>query len=352
MKLTIKIMILLSILALVGTDITVTTLKTSAGIDFYQFWGVSHAQKLSKGGLGSPYHEMTNYAAVLDRYSAGSDDLRLKAANRANHRLYPVGLDLIGTPLLFALYGFFSEDYSQAYVIFHTIQSILFGSSILLLFLYRKSKWLWFIGLSLITPLYSPLLSNIRVGNMNSFQLFMLIVIVLLFDKVVKKSSGRKAYIYGSVHISFLFFLIMLKPNILIVAVLLSVSLLATQGFKIYISSVIAGLFSGITLICLSSLYFKSWLVWTEWYHCLSDGSYKLFYPVQNGNYSTACIISETFNLNKNASVILISMALVFHGSVILLRCFATKNIPATGRIYWAFLGARTSCPYSSDCSA
>jgi Glycosyltransferase family 87 len=327
MKLTFKVMILISILAVMGAYVTVTALKTSAGIDFYQFWGVSHAQKFSNGGLSSPYQEMANYEALLDWYSAGSDDLRLKAANLANHQLYSVGLDLIGTPLIFALYGFFSKNYSHAYVVFQTIQSILFGTAIVVLFLHRKVKCRYFIALSLLIPCYSPLVSNIRVGNINSFQLFLIVAYILFFDRVVKRSSGRMVYLYGVICISFLVLLTMVKPNMIIVTMLLSASLLSAHGLKVYISSLVTGLFSGLALICVSCLYFNSWLVWSDWYHYLSDNKSKLFYPVHNGNYSTVCIAFEQFGLNKNTSIIIVVLCIFLHGLYVLLR---DKNVEVT----------------------
>jgi hypothetical protein len=62
MKPFLKLMILIAILSVMGTHITIKALKSNPGIDFYQFWGVSLAQKESNGTLKSPYPELFGYA--------------------------------------------------------------------------------------------------------------------------------------------------------------------------------------------------------------------------------------------------------------------------------------------------
>ena len=144
------------------------------GIDFCQSWGVSKAKQWSGGQLRSPYVDTTKYAEVLNAHADGSRDLRFRRANQINKKLYQNKLALLGTPLYYLIFSFLPQYYSLAFGIFQVLQVILFITSVVMLNSGRHEYWLGLLSLALLlVVVYEPLLSDLRVGNINSFQLFL-----------------------------------------------------------------------------------------------------------------------------------------------------------------------------------
>ena len=54
--------------------------KDVPGIDFYTFWAVDKAQKISGHQVRTPYKEQIKYRAVLTSHAERSSDTRLKQA--------------------------------------------------------------------------------------------------------------------------------------------------------------------------------------------------------------------------------------------------------------------------------
>ena len=277
----------------------------TSGIDFYQFWGVGKVHNLSSGALKSPYNEMHKYAAMIDDLAHSSDDLRIRLANQINHRFYKEGIDLIGTPLIFSIFALMPQNYSLAYGIYELTLLFSFISGCLLIFLLHNNKWCIFSLLALLLTInYAPFIADLTVGNISSIQFLLFTLITSLIKFTLKNSQYKHNYIISSVIMCSLVFLLLLKPNMLILVLLLSASIWSLQGAAVFtVSSAIASLF-GVALIYLSGEYFDSPAIWLDWLNVFSRGSEKLSYPISNGNFSAVQIISQFFDVRVNVTIL------------------------------------------------
>ena len=97
-------------------------------IDFYQYWAVGAAPRLSDQPLGSPYTDHRTYTAVVQDYAARSGQTRLTLDGRV---LGPTGFT--ATPLLYVLFAALPADYTMALTLYHVLQIILFLAAVILL---------------------------------------------------------------------------------------------------------------------------------------------------------------------------------------------------------------------------
>ncbi len=305
MKINILIIVLLICLAIPSS---IRNFMASPGIDFYQFWGVSKAQKLSGQKLKSPYDEHAKYAEILSAHVDRSSDEHLKKAN-GYHRQ---ALDLTGTPLFYSIFALLPMNYTSAFGIYQTLQIFLFITSIVMLgSIYNEHKRELLSLAILLVLIYEPLLSDLRVGNFNSIQFFAL-VLLIMFAKRMARSAGNQL-IPGVIFMSSLVFITLLKPNLLLVTLLLSLHLWALHGTRVFSIASAASVAFCAFLVALTCIQFNSWTVWLDWFNYLKgvEGN-KLFYPITQGNYATVLLVSNIFNKSNFVITVIIGCALLF----------------------------------------
>jgi hypothetical protein len=306
--------------------------KDAAGIDFYQFWGVIKAQKWSDHKLKSPYVETTHYAEVLNSYADGSNDLRLKAANQINNQLYQHNLDLTGTPFCYLIFALLPEDYSLAFVIFQIMQIFLFISSIVIMNPVRHVNRLGLVSLAfLLVLIYEPLLSDLRVGNMSSFQLFALVLITVFAYRVLADSSARNSLGPSVVFMCSLVFLTLLKPNLVFVTLLLAAHLWALHGTKVFARAAAAAAIFGAILTALPCIHFGSWMLWQDWYRYMNIGGGKLLYPISLGNYATVVLASQALGIRVLSAIVVVAAMLFILGLGALMMAISPDELGLKG---------------------
>ena len=284
------------------------------GIDFYQYWGVGLGPQLSDGALKSPYAEISKYAAFLDSYSNKSDDPYLHTANRASHFYNAESLDIPGTPLLYAMFKFMPQNYFEALKLFLSIKIVAFTGAMVMLFSHKKTKWILFLILGLILEgYYDPIVNDFKVGNLGTLQFFALVALTFFCDKVVRTCPARHVYVFGSVFMSFLVFVVLIKPNIALIALLLSAPLWLLRGGTVFaVSTAVAGV-AGLLFAAIPCMYFGSWSIWGDWSGYLREGGERLAYSVLKGNTSTPLIISDMLNIGIENGVVLVALLLFAH---------------------------------------
>ena len=306
----IKLTVLALIVMICGTYTSQRVYRTSVGIDFSQFWGVGKARQAHRRALDDPYTEVPEYAEFLNEYARETGDLRLDEADRINRQLYRNGLDLTGTPLFYMLFAVMPSEYSLA---FHGVEILLglaFSAALLLLYFTRRRKLGAYFLLALFLTLdYEPLLSELRVGNVNSLQFLALAALTCYMYGEGARSTSRQ-YMRNSLIMAALTFLVLLKPNLLLIALMLAASIWAVRGPGVgAIATAIAGA-AGMGLVGASSLFFGSSRVWLDWLHYLSGGSGKLARPVADGNYSTALIVADALRISVDHAATLLTALL------------------------------------------
>lgn len=258
-------------------------------IDFYQYWGVPAARRLSNHALGTPYTDGDRYSALLRDQAAGSDQPKFVAASR-----FWAAPDFAASPLLYALFAVFPSNYTHALVLFHTLQVVAFVVAVVLLTrLYQYER---FIGLCLVLLLVlasGPLSSDLRVGNLGSLQLFLLTVLLAVADRLSHAPRPLLATAHGTALLVGLALLALAKPNIALLAVVMTAHLWISQGSRVFAMAAAPTVVASAALVIAPCLYFRSWTVWSEWYRFVYGSKpYMLVRPIIQGNYSTPLLLS------------------------------------------------------------
>lgn len=283
------------------------------GIDFYQFWGTCKARSWSDAELGSPYRNAGAYAGVLNERFASTADDRLREVTGIRQRL-----DLTATPLLYALFAGLPETYSGAFGLYHALQIAAFLIAMLLLGKAFGGDSFSVMALALLALcVYEPLASELRVGNVNSFQL---LALAFLAGPAGRKSTRASTAIY----LSTLVLLTLAKPNLGLVACLLLAQLWRQRGGRVLaLAAVPAGAFAAAAVV-LSCLYFRSWRVWGDWFGSVFGANHaRLVYPVEGGNASTVALAARL--LGVNVFPVWFVLAGVLAGSLVAVMVHAPK---------------------------
>ena len=128
------------------------------------------------------------------------------------------------------------------------------------------------------------------------------------------------AVVLGSVYMSTLALLTLIKPNVLLVAGLLSASFWALRDRRTFaLSSIVAGALK-LIWVAIPCVYFVPGRVWKDWRGYLY-GTNKVFSSsISAGNASTMFALSDALNMNINVVMTLGTLLLWLHAFWVLLR--------------------------------
>jgi hypothetical protein len=267
-------------------------------IDFFQYWGVSNARRLSAEVLGTPYTDGLQYRAVLIDY-----------ATRAGHpRLKPPGFT--ATPFAYTLFAMLPENYARAALLYHALQILLFLGALVLVGGIYGYPLFTLLCLALLLAIGSgPLSSDLRLGNIGAFQLFSLALILALHERLRQAS---RAVLPASVLLTGLTVLTLAKPNVALVGVALALHLWVAHGARVLALAAVPAGVSGAAALVIPCLYFHSWDVWQQWYGVvLGKNPRGLALKPAAGNYATARLFSLLLEIDVWTVSMLIAAALV-----------------------------------------
>jgi hypothetical protein len=320
--------LILVILASLALSQSAAHISRVVGMDFYQFWGVPVAMRLTGHTLGSPYRNGQRYFETLKAYTARVNDAKLKAANG-----FWGGPDFAGSPLLYTVFTLASNDYTVAVQTFQALQIVLFlGAFLLLGALYRFDPFHLLCLALLCVLFYQPLLSDLRLANLGCFQLIYLTGLLFLGRAIGRAPSFLQRAGLGALFLAALAALTLCKPNVALISALLAAHLGVRHGPRLFVAAALPAALVAALLLILPCLYFGSWTVWREWYDFVyGSNAPMLVRPVADGNFSTAVLLSSWLGLD------------VYAVSLLLLGLLATSLIVAAG---WSSI---TSAPAASS---
>lgn len=297
--------LILALLTALATIIMMGRFNGSLGIDFYQYWGVGKAQEWSPSQLKSPAAEQERYAAVLNAQAARPADRRFVEANKIRHEL-----QLVQTPLCYSIFTLMPANFSLAFGLFQIIQGILFLAAILILSEVYFGNWLKLLPYGLLLAVsYEPLISDLRVGNLNTVYLFGFASLLLLADRSLRKHSPRQALGASILFMIILVFLALLKPNWDLAILLLAVYLWVGRGKSVFVSTAAAGVVSGAVFVLLPCIQFHSWMVWQDWYRYLRTwNGASMLARIPEGNYSAVLLFSQIIGSSILTGTILLGL--------------------------------------------
>jgi len=288
-------------------------------IDFLTFWSVP--QVLSRQPIANIYsqegqHDLAAATANLAR-SPFASDLQ-KRTTSIVLQLYNGRIDATASPLLYAAVGLISSgNYAtdQKRFLFASMASLVL-SVLLLCRLFRLTAIETVLLLTFLFWNYEPLLSDLRVGNVNQIQLLAMV----LFISFAARSRPFWAGLVIGAATAF-------KPTTFMVLALVLVAALIDREYRDLLRTVLGGVLAIVVSVALSTLYFGNAAMWLEFLHSLPNTLNGISYSLESGNFSLAALL---FGSTSGRSLI-IPVALLFAFSWLL---FSTRrNTAAVSRV-------------------
>ena len=132
-----------------------------------------------------------------------------------------------------------------------------------------------------------PLSSDLRLGNLGCVQLAALSVLLYV---AARARRARPATALGSLLLTGLTLLVLVKPNLALVAVIMAAHLWLVHGTRLFAIAAASAACAAAVAVIGSCLYFGSWTIWPEWYRTVfGRNPYALARSSAGGNYSTPC---------------------------------------------------------------
>jgi hypothetical protein len=298
--------------------------EASHGRDFYQFWAVP--QVVAEGEFDNIYSEQARqqmgsrfYAKskeAFDRVKAQydgdmSDPERKKQVILAKLRLDTAHFRKVftnsGTPFFFSVFHLFiSGDYPRdlnTYLRLSFVISLLATIILAREFGYKVAATLT--ALALIVSSFSPILTDLLVGNSNQLQLgFLTITIWLLGHKEAKFWNYLTGFVVALT--------VLFKPNLALAGMLLWLLWLINRQLGVLLRASIGAASGALVALLWSSLFFGTWRCWTQWLSFLSNLLDTPF-TVIRGNFSLSNFILEWTDrdISLGLTIALVTMTVI-----------------------------------------
>jgi hypothetical protein len=316
--------LILIMLAAATLSYSVPRLSEVVGVDFYHFWGVPVALRLTGHAVASPYREGERYSAVLRDYAATANQPKLTLATRFWSRP-----DFTGSPLLYAAFAWVSNDYAFSLGAFTVLQIASFAGACVLAGYLCGVDLFTLLCLTMLCLLsYQPLLSDLRVANLGCLQLGYLAGLLGVARALPRAASfGRRAAL-GGLFLAALALLTLSKPNVALIGALLAMHLIVRHGRRLFLTAAVPAAVVMALALVVPCLYFRSWAVWREWYDAVyGANAYTLVRPVAQGNYSTTVLLSSW--VGADVYVIAGTLALLLGASLVAVAAWGRSGMPA-----------------------
>jgi hypothetical protein len=254
-------------------------------IDFFGYWRVAAARRLSDQDLGSPYRDRFRYRRVLTDAAERTDDPKLREVGKS-----VVKPQSTGSPLIYVLFAALPASYTRAVFVFNTLQVLLFVVAVVVLGLVYRYPPFSILCLGLLLVLGSgPLFADLRVGNVGCFQLVALAALLAIADRLRRDPH----VVLGGLLLAGLTVLALAKPNVALVAVVMGLHLWVAYGTRFFAITAVPAAVAGAVAVIVPCLVFGSWTVWREWYFgVFGRRPLAMARSAGSGNYSTARLFS------------------------------------------------------------
>jgi len=315
--------VILCFLAVLAVSESRGRFSGAGGVDFYHYWGIAKAIGRSEAALGSPYSAPERFAEVLNAHADSAGDERLKSVNRRRR-----DLDVTGTPLFYASFGFLPDDYSLAFALYQILQVALLIGALGLLGRRLGAPLIDSVTLALVAVVvYWPVISDLRVGNINCIQLFLLVAITLFADRGLDARSGAASVARQAALLSVLGLLTLFKPNVAIVTLLLAAHLWVRLGARSFLRAAIPAAAVSAAAFAYSCWTFASWTIWSEWLELVAA---RAVYPTFQGNYSTPALLDGVLGIGLRAATLGTGALLLLSALAVYFRTRPTER-PGVG---------------------
>ena len=267
------------------------------GLDFYQFW--AGAQLAPEGGrFYNPELPREQYRLFYERASALEPSGRMTEVASARDRF-----DFSATPFLYAAFGVFGERYERDLFIYRVLTLAAFCGGVLLFARAAGLSWAASSMLLAFTlTLFQPLKSEMRVGNVNSLQLFAIALAVWL----ARERDRRRAIATGAL----LAIVTAFKPNLAFVVPLLLAYRLITRDRLRLLWETIGAAVGAAFAVLVSSVYFRSFDCWIDWLSA-ARGVTTTVQPLSSGNVAPFLALATKYGPTAMYAIAAVLLAVI-----------------------------------------
>ncbi len=293
-------------------------------IDFFTFWSVPHTLLVdSPANIYSPDRQRDMGSRLLAEAQMPAASETQRRATEATMQLYDGRVDATGSPLLYTLVGLLSSgDYETDRKRFLLVSVMCLAAALIVLCHLLRFPLISTVLVLALMADFSPVISDLRVGNLNELQLFAVTLFILFTCRSQPVLAGMAI---GTAT--------MLKPTTLVILGLNLVLVIADKDFG-RLKRMLVGVVGASSLsVAFSGMYFGNPSMWIAFVKSLPTTLGGGTYPLENGNFSLATLLFG--DAGQGAMALLITLSLAISWMV-----FATRRraLAAEPTIQDAFL--------------
>lgn len=264
-------------------------------IDYFTAWSVPKALSVTKAAdIYTPEDQKALGDVIRQLAESPTASLHQTSATKTIMELYDGRIDATGTPFIYALIGLSaSGDYAKDRRNYIIICLICFMVSLLILC--RLLKFSFIISLLMITffvSAYAPIIADIKVGNVNQIQLFILTLFIWLTAKSEHSLAAPVILGIGA----------MFKPTTAAVCLLSLLSPMIRREYRILIRRIFGIGIGAMLAFLISVIWFSSIRIWLHFFQSLPK-TLNFSYPLAHGNFSFTKLIFDAFGKNMSLLV-------------------------------------------------
>jgi hypothetical protein len=272
------------------------------GIDYFALWSVPHV--LQTKVVANVYTHDGQYeiaSALIGESSSSHVSKAQRQATAINTQLYQDRVVVTGSPLLLALVGLTSSgDYDKDLSRFTVASWLCFvGATLIFCRLLGFSPVSALLAVGLFASSFEPILSDMRVANLNQVQLLPLACFLLFIAQSWEVFAGLALGIG-----------IMLKPNVVIVAFLSLLVILIDRDFRRLTRALLGMCLAALLSVAISSIYFGRPTMWWDFILSLR-ATLASTAPMENGNYGLATLLFRTTHREMGTFIFVILIVIL-----------------------------------------
>jgi hypothetical protein len=274
----------------------------SSGIDFFVLWSIPHVQKTrAVANIYAPESQRDMASVLIAESLSPQISQAQREATTINMQLNDNQVAITGSPLVYALVGLTAGGAYERDLSRFRVASWLFflGAMLILCRLLQFSLVSTLLAVVLFTSSFQPLLADMWVANLNQIQLLSL-ACFLLFVTLSWEVLAGLALGIG----------VMLKPNIVIVALLSVLVSLADREYRRMTHLLFGICLAAVLSIAISVSYFGRPAMWLDFIQSLPR-TLATSAPMENGNIGLAVLLFRTMHWEMSKYILVILMATV-----------------------------------------
>lgn len=273
----------------------------SPGIDFFTLWSVPHVLKTNAvPNIYAPDSQRDMASVLINESSLPQVSDTQRQATAITAQLYDNRVDVTGSPLVYALVGLTASGAYEKDLSRFTVASWLcfLGATLIFCWLLQFSPVSTLLAVGLFTSSFEPVLSDLRVANLNQIQLLPLACFLLFLAWSWEVLAGLALGIG-----------VMLKPYVLIVAFLSVLVSLADRDYRRLARMLLGMCLAALLSVAISVSYFGRLAMWPDFIRSLPH-TLATQYPMENGNYGLPVLVFRLTHRELSIYIFVILLAI------------------------------------------